>query len=232
LVEGQRSIDQIVTTHADQILEIITTTKPLSLSGTYATRYITESQFRSISATKTPQGIMALIRLPKDLYSPRLPENKGSKILLLEDIQDPGNAGTLIRTAGAFDFSGVILTGRCADPLSPKCVQSSAGSIMSVWIRRTSRYIELTESLEQQGYTLIAADLRGRPDPSALTRCGKLLLCLGNEAAGVSATLTDKAHHRVKIPIAREKAESLNVAVSGAILMYLSSLNPGEDRGL
>jgi len=232
LVEGQRSIDQIAATHADQILEIITTTEPPPSIRTYSTRYVTESQFRSISTTKTPQGTMALVRLPDELYSHRLPRHKGSKILLLEDIQDPGNAGTLIRTAAAFDFSGVILTGRCADPLSPKCVQSSAGSILSVWMRRTSRYVELTETLKQQGFTLIAADLSGMQDPSVLTRCGKLLLCLGNEAAGVSTKLTDIAHHRLKIPIVREKAESLNVAASGAILMYLSSLNPGENRGL
>ncbi|MFW6115024.1 MAG: TrmH family RNA methyltransferase [Thermodesulfobacteriota bacterium] len=229
LVEGKRSIDQIAAAYPDQLLEIITTTKLPSSVRAYPARYITESQFRSISAAKTPQGIMGLIRLPHNFYSHRLPQHRGSKVLLLEDIQDPGNVGTLIRTAGAFDFSGIILTDRCADPLSPKCVQSSAGSILSVWMRRTSQYVELTKTLKEQGFTIIAAELSGKQDLSMLTRCSKLLLCLGNETSGISKKLTDMAHYRVRIPIEQEKAESLNVAISGAILMYLSSPNLGEN---
>lgn len=227
LVEGERAVEQIAAAHPEQILEIITSRELPTTYRNYSIRSLTESQFRSICTSKTPQGTMALVRLPVDLYSHRLPEHRGNKVLLLEDIQDPGNVGTLIRTAGAFDFSGILLTGRCADPLSPKCVQSSAGSALSVWMRRTSRYLELTEALKEDGFTLITADLSGVHDPSVLTRCDKLLLCLGNEASGISAQLKDISHHRLKIPIVREKAESLNVAVCGAILMYLSSRKPG-----
>jgi TrmH family RNA methyltransferase len=223
LVEGERAVEQIATAHPDQILEIIATNELPQRYRNYSIRSLTKSQFRSISTSKTPQGTMALVRLPVDLYSHRLPEQRGNKILLLEDIQDPGNVGTLIRTAGAFGFSGIIFTERCADPLSPKCVQSSAGSALSVWMRKTSRYLDLTEALKEDGFTLVAADLNGMHDPSVLTRCDKLLLCLGNEASGISAQLKDISHHRLKIPIVREKAESLNVAVCGAILMYLCS---------
>jgi TrmH family RNA methyltransferase len=223
LVEGDRAVEQIAASHPDHILEIITAKQLPQRYRTYSIRPLTESQFRSICTSKMPQGIMALVRLPVDLYSHELPEHRGKKVLLLEDIQDPGNVGTLIRTAGAFDFSGIILTECCADPLSPKCVQSSAGSVLSVWMRRTSRYLDLTEVLKEDGFTLIATDLNGANNPSVLSRYDKLLLCLGNEASGISSQLKDKSHHRVKIPIAREKAESLNVAVCGAILMYLSS---------
>lgn len=226
LVEGERAIAQIATAHPDQILEIITTRELPQRYRNYSMRSLTESQFRSICASKTPQGTMALVRLPADLYSQRLPEHRGNKVLLLEDIQDPGNVGSLIRTAGAFGFSGIILTERCVDPLSPKCVQSSAGSVLSVWMRRTSRYLELTEALKRDGFTIVAADLNGVHDPSILARCEKLLLVLGNEASGISEQLKAASHHRLKIPIVREKAESLNVAVCGAILMYLSSRKP------
>jgi len=227
LVEGVRAVEQIAASHADQILEIITTKQLPQRYRTYSIRSLTESQFRSIGTSKTPQGIMALVRLPVDLYLHELPEHRGKKVLLLEDIQDPGNVGTLIRTAGAFDFSGIILTECCADPPSPKCVQSSAGSVLSAWMRKTSRYLDLAEALKEDGFTLISADLNGGQDPSVLTGCDKLLLCLGNEASGISAPLRHLSHHRLKIPIVREKAESLNVAVSGAILMYLSSRKPG-----
>lgn len=232
LVEGERAVAQITTAHPDQVIEIITTKELSATYRNYATRFLTERQFRSICASKTPQGTMALVRLPADLYAQRLPEHRGDKILLLEDIQNPGNVGTLIRTAGAFGFSGIILTERCVDPLSPKCVQSSAGSVLSVWMRRTSRYLELVETLKSDGFTIVAADLNGAHDPSVLACRDKLLLGLGNEASGISEQLGAKAGYRIKIPIVREKAESLNVAVSGAILMYLSSREPGGDSRL
>ena len=222
-MEGDRAIRQIISSHPDEIIEILTTEEPSSVYCNYNVRLVTESQFHSICLTKTPQGTMAIVRLPVDIYSDYLPEDAGNKILLLEDIQDPGNLGTLIRTAAAFDYSGVIMTENCADPLSPKCVQATAGTVLSVWLRRTKRYLELTKALRNGGYPLIAADLNGVADPAILYRQGKLLLALGNEAAGLSRALLETADYRLRIPTIREKAESLNVAACGAICMYLSS---------
>ena len=115
------------------------------------------------------------------------------------------------------------MTENCADPLSPKCVQATAGTILSVWLRRTNRYLELTKVLKKNDYPLITADLNGTAEPAILRRQGKLLLALGNEAAGLSKVLLKMADYRLRIPIIREKAESLNVAACGAICMYLSS---------
>ncbi len=224
LVEGDRAIKQIISSHPNEIIEIITVEEPLPVYRNYAVRLVTESQLRSICLTRTPQGTMAVVRLPVDMSADHIPDSVGNKVLLLEDIQDPGNVGTLIRTAAAFDFSGVIMTENCADPLSPKCVQATAGTVLSVWLRRTKRYLELTRALRKSGYTLIAAELNGLAEPSILQRQSKLLLALGNEAAGLSRALLDEADYRLRIPTVREKAESLNVAVCGAICMYLSSL--------
>jgi len=168
---------------------------------------------------------MAVVRLPRDVYSEHLPENIGTKILLLEDIQDPGNVGSLIRTAAAFNFSGVILTEKSADPLSPKCVQSTAGTILSVWFRRASHYLKLAEVLKKEGYSLVATELKGADNLSILYRQDKLLLALGNEAAGLSQAVLNISDYRLRIPTIQEKAESLNVAACGAICMYLSSQN-------
>ena len=223
LVEGDRAIKQIISSRPEAIMEILTVDEPLPVYRNHAVRVVAESQFRSACLTRTPQGTMAVVRSPADIYSGDLPENVGHKILLLEDIQDPGNAGTLIRTAAAFDFSGVIMTESCADPLSPKCVQATAGTVLSVWLRRTRRYIELAEVLRKSGYTLVAAELNGAAEPSILGHQNKLLLALGNEAAGLSRALLDAADYRLRIPTIREKAESLNVAACGAICMYLSS---------
>ena len=222
LIEGDRAIKQMISNNPDAIVEIISTEELSPSYRNYSKRLITDSQLRSICSTKTPQGIIAVVRLPMDTYSDQLPDNIGSKILLLEDVQDPGNVGTLVRTAVAFAFSGVILTEKCADPLSPKCVQSTAGTVLSLWIRRTSHYLELVEELKYNGYSLVAADLNGEEDPSVLQYQNKLLLALGNEASGLSRSILKASNYRLRIPTIREKVESLNVAACGAICIYLS----------
>ena len=223
VLEGDRAIKQIIDSHPSEIIEILTVAEPLPVYRNYSVRFLIKSQFLSICSTRTPQEIMAVVNLPVDIYSGYLPEDVGNKILLLENIQDPGNVGTLIRTAAAFGFSGVIMTENCADPLSPKCVQATAGTVLSVWLRKITHYLELARTLRKSGYTLIAADLNGVAEPSILTRQSKLLLALGNEAAGLSKELLEASDYRLRIPTIQEKAESLNVAACGAICMYLSS---------
>jgi len=223
IVEGTRSINQIISNHPDEIIEILTIEEPLSVYSNYVVRLVTESQFRYICQTKTPQGVMAVVRIPVDIWSDCLPDDIGSKILLLEDVQDPGNVGTLIRTAAAFNFSGAIMSENCADPLSPKCVQATVGTVLSIWLRRTTNYLELIGALRKGGYTIAATDLNGIAEPALLSRQSKLLLALGNEAAGLSRAMLNVADYRLRIPTIQEKAESLNVAACGAICMYLSS---------
>lgn len=223
LIEGERALAQIAGSFPGAILQILSTKKlPARYSG-YPARVLTESQLKSISSTMTPQGIITVVRLPDFSYSDELPPQTGDKILFLEDIQDPGNVGTLIRTAAAFDFSGVLLTDKCADPFSPKCAQSTAGSLLSLWLRRTENYLKLIDILQGKGYKLVATELKGRENPSVLQESQPLVLALGNEAAGLSKTILEKADFRLRIPVNRDKAESLNVAISGAICMYLST---------
>ncbi|MDP6633016.1 MAG: RNA methyltransferase [Dehalococcoidales bacterium] len=222
LVEGDRAIRQIISSNPDSIIEMLYTGELPPFYRNHAGRLLTDSQMSSICSTKSPQEIAAVVRLPVNIYSDRLPDNVGARTLLLEDVQDPGNVGTLIRTAAAFDFSGVILTEKCADPLSPKCVQSTAGTVLSLWIRRTTRYMELVEELKENEYPIVAADLAGEEGPSVLRLQNKLLLALGNEASGLSDSMLKAADHRLRVPTVRAKAESLNVAACGAICMYLS----------
>ena len=221
LVEGEKAIRQIFGGHPEAIIEIVALEELPPDFRNYPVRRVTPRQFGYISTSRTPQGIAAVVKLPADTYTTSLPAGPGAKILLLEDIQDPGNTGTLVRTAAAFDFSGVILSDKCADPFSPKVIQSTAGAVLSLWLRETAQYLELVKTLRQKGYPLVSAELNGRDAPDVLHQ-GKLILALGNEAAGVSTNLRELADYHVRIPIAREKAESLNAAVCGGILMYLS----------
>lgn len=224
LVEGEKAISQVTSGRREEITEIICVNEPPPLLRRYPLRTVTESQFRYISSIQKPQGVAAVVRLPQDIYTANLPDHIGDRILLLEDIQDPGNAGTLIRTAAALGFSGVILTESSADPFSPKAVQAAAGTVLSVWIRKTATYLELVKSLKNAGHVLVAADVRGNDGPEILSNLNKLVLALGNEAAGVSQELLAMADYSVRIPTSPDKAESLNVAACGAILMYLSAL--------
>jgi len=223
IVEGTRAINQIISSRPDEVIEILTIEEPLPGYSNYAIRLVNESQFRSICPTKTPQGIMAVVQIPDDIRSDFLPDDIGNKILLLEDIQDPGNVGTLIRTASAFNYSGIIMTENCSDPLSPKCVQATAGTVLSVWLRRTKHYLDLINTLRKSSYPLMATDLNGAEELATLSHQSKLILALGNEAAGLSSTILNVSDYRLRIPTVREKAESLNVAACGAICMYLSS---------
>ncbi|OGO32487.1 MAG: hypothetical protein A2Z29_06700 [Chloroflexi bacterium RBG_16_56_11] len=223
LVEGDRAVRQVTGANPAGVMEIIATTEWPSVYAGHQVNHVTSRQFQYISSTRTPQGIAAVVRLPGDIYSDRLPEDAGNRILLLEDIQDPGNTGTLIRTAAAFGFSGVIMTENGADPLSPKCVQSTAGTVLSVWLRRTTGHSEMVKDLKTKGFIVVAADVRGDTGPEVIHYREKLLIVLGNEASGLSTALLDMADYRLRIPTVQDKAESLNVAACGAILMYLSA---------
>ena len=222
LVEGDRAIRQIIDCYPDKIIEIITARELPPVYYNFPRRTVTESQLNAICHTKTPQGPVAVIHQPPDIYSANLPQSPGNKLLLLEDVQDPGNVGTLIRSAAAFNFSGIILTERSADPLSPKCVQSTAGTVLSLWLRRTSHYLELVARLKKEGYFLIVTDLNGIEELSVLASHDKLLLALGNEASGLTEAIINLADYRLRIPIISQRAQSLNIAACGAICMYLS----------
>jgi TrmH family RNA methyltransferase len=181
-------------------------------------RKISLSQINAFSSHKNSQGIIAVVKIPQDSFSESVPSETGDKILLLEHIQDPGNVGTLLRTAAAFDFSGVVLSSMSADPFSSKTVQASAGSLLSLWIRRTPNYIKTVEHLQKMGFKLAAMSINGSENP--LDTKGKIIVALGNEGNGLSQDILSMADTHCRISINDKKVESLNVAITGALVMY------------
>ena len=223
LIEGEKSVRQIMDSQPQAIQEILTKRELAPAYSDYPIRYLTESQFKVICLTKTPQGPLAVIKMPDDIESCNIPIDAGNRVLLLEDIQDPGNIGSLIRSAAAFGYSGVVLSDKCADPFSPKCVQSTAGAVLSPWIRRSAEYLNIIGNLKSRGYSLIATVLTGGDPLSVIQRSIKTILALGNEADGLSSTVIELSNYQCKVPIHDECIESLNVAACGAICMYISS---------
>ena len=160
LVEGERAVRQIIQTRPSAVDELVGVNQDHRL-GDYPFRLLSHQQFARVAGSRTPQGIMAVVGLPLQTYSRQLPPNPGNRVLLLEDVQDPGNTGTLVRTAAALGFSGIILSSGCADPFSPKCVQAAAGSVLSIWLRRNADYLQMAEALCRAGYRLIATTPAG-----------------------------------------------------------------------
>lgn len=223
MIEGFKAISQIVTTQPFRIIEIIAE-KGRNIQGydIKSVSYLNPRQFVSISTTKKSQGVICVASLPEESYTSSAPENPGHRILFLEDIQDPGNIGTLIRTAAAFGFNGVVLTDKCADPFSPKAVQASAGSLFSLWIRRAQDSGRLIRRLKSEGYYILAADLNGRSYEFVKTE-RPIVLALGSEGSGLSRMTAENADFLFEIPVNKKSVDSLNVAAAGAICMYLLS---------
>jgi TrmH family RNA methyltransferase len=220
LVEGMRAISQIYKKAPRSIVSVICREKShWEFGKSIAARYVSDSQYQKIGIGKNSQGPLAVVRIPEGVYSAPLPEKCGKRVLLLEDIQDPGNVGTLIRTAAGMNFSGIVMTDGCADPFSPKVVQASAGALLSVWIRRSVNYRSMVDTLKERGYKLVCADISGEYQ-CAWDRSVPCIIGVGNEGRGVSDFMRSRADFRFRIPVNRSNVDSYNAAVSGAICMY------------
>ncbi len=170
---------------------------------------VSEELFGFISTEKTPQGALATVKIP-DLS---VKKPKGN-CLLLDKLQDPGNLGTIIRTANAAGYEDIYLV-NCTDAFSPKAVRASMSGIFFVNIH-TGGYEEVFSALEDT--PLITADMSGE-DIFKFTSPERFCLCIGNEGNGVSAEVRNKSDYKIRIPM-RDTCESLNAAVSAAVAMY------------
>jgi TrmH family RNA methyltransferase len=222
MMEGIRAIRQALAAYPEGLDELIVSeTFAAETDGfsAHRQRIVTESQFSSIVNSVNPQGIAAVLRIPEGSYSAMLPQDPGRNIVLLDNVQDPGNVGTVIRTAAAFHFSGVLLSHHSADPFSPKAVQASAGALFSPWIRRNDDIESNVRQLQRRGFRLACADVNGMPDID-FGQFDKVIVALGNEGSGLCAALLDLADVCFAIPMAGRAVESLNVAVSAAVSLF------------
>lgn len=177
-----------------------------------------------LSERDVSQGLAATFALSNLEYSlDELVQTTSSPphlLLILDKLQDPGNLGTLIRTADAVGVQGIILLEPCVDPFDPKTVRGTMGSLFTVPFTRTINGAETLARLADLGYRLVGADGRQGELPwSGNVLAGSVALVLGNEARGLSPELRPHLHKYVRLPL-RGHAESLNVSVAGGTLMY------------
>ncbi len=171
---------------------------------------VSDEVCRFLSDEKTPQGVLCRVKIPTHTV-----EAPKASCLFLDGVSDPGNLGTIVRTANAAGYNEIYLSENCADPYSPKSVRASMSGIFFTKLYLGTRE-EILSALD--GTPLIAADMHGE-NAFSFNAPEKFALAIGNEANGISAETFAKASFTVKIPM-RETQESLNAAVSAGILMY------------
>jgi TrmH family RNA methyltransferase len=176
--------------------------------------------FKKISGTETPQGVLAVCAKRRKTLKEVLDIEKSDKMIILaEDINDPGNLGNIIRTAGAAGADAAVLTGNCAELYNPKVLRAAAGAVFHMPVIESRELAEAAAALKTAGIRLYAAHVRGGGAPYSLNLKDSCAFIVGNEARGISDEAGELADALVRLPMAAG-AESLNAAMAAGILMY------------
>lgn len=175
---------------------------------------VPETTIRLLADTRTPQGVVAVARSPEGSI-----HEDASLVLVLADVRDPGNAGTLVRTAHAAGVDAVVFARGGVDPLHPKTVRASAGALFHVPVVRATPLHDALDDLSARGFHLVGTDAAaGRAyDETDFTRA--VALVVGNEAWGLPSGVQDRLDEMVAVPMPGPM-ESLNVAIAGSILLF------------
>ena len=186
---------------------------------------VSDTVFKSVSEIKTPQGILAVVEMPdyglldKGFLEQAYTKNGKIKLLVLEDTADPGNLGTIMRTAEAAGVTGVIMGKGTVDIFNPKVVRSTMGSIFRLPFAYVEDLKETIKELKNQGISFYATHLKGKKSYKDIKYSDRSAILVGNEARGLSNEVADLADTYVLIPM-KGKVESLNAAVAAALIMY------------
>ena len=205
IVEGFHLLEMAL---ADKCVQSLFTVKEIPNIDPSIPQYIiSEDILKKLSSTKNPQGVVAIcsMKQPKPI--------KGDKVLYLDGVSDPGNLGTLFRTALAFGYKDIILDNTCS-MYNEKVISSSQGAIFNLNI--VSGDISTLKALKD--YEVLATEIKGSVSLDEVKPTNKHILILGNEAHGVREEVLKLATKRIRIDI--QDIESLNVAIAGAICMY------------
>ena len=173
--------------------------------------YVSEDVLKKLAFSPSPSGLVGIAKSPKV-------EPKGKRALLLDRVQDPGNVGTILRTALAFGFDEIVLTPGTASPFGNKVIAASQGAVFSLAITEKEG-VSAVKDLQKRGFYVLASALHDATNLSSVSvPDGPLCLVLGNEGQGISAAVLDCCDASAFIEM--EGIDSLNVGVAGGILMY------------
>ena len=180
---------------------------------------VTDDVMKSMSDTQTPQGILCVVKQPSCVIEDIMGNKKSHLLLILEGLQDPGNLGTIFRTSEAAGVTGIIMSRDTVDIYNPKTIRSTMGSIYRVpFIYSEDLYTDL-DKLRTHGISVYAAYLTGSVSYDKCDYRSDTAFLIGNEGNGLSDKALSHSDTRVRIPM-EGSVESLNAAVSAAVLMY------------
>lgn len=195
----------------DKLVKAIFSLEPIKNIDEKITNYIvSEDILKKISTQKNPQGVVAICSMRKEK------EISHNNVLYLDEVSDPGNLGTLLRTALAFSFKDVILSKGSVSLYNEKTISSSQGAIFRLNIISGDKQNLI--DLKEKGYKILATEIKGSVELKNIKKSDKQVLILGNEAHGVNEKILNLADERIRIDI--NEIESLNVAICGAIMMH------------
>ncbi len=224
LAEGLRTVEEAVATDVVDTLfytpiEDARTRAVLETAAAKQVKLVcvNANVMKKIADTETPQGIIAVCRMRERGLESLLAT--GKKLLVLDRVTDPGNVGTMLRTADAAGIGALVLLKGCVDIYAPKTVRSSMGSLFHIPVLTGLEEREFVENARRAGYELLVTCLDGADELYEADLHGRLAFVMGNEANGVSASLLQAADKRVYIPM-NGRAESLNVAMAAGIVLF------------
>jgi len=223
IAEGFNALDAAVRTTRHPIVEVMADGDHLervvdTLSDDLPVYECSGSVLDEISTEKTPQGVVIICRRGEVAFSD-LDDAAPDTLLYLDRVSDPGNLGTIVRTAAWFGIRQLVLSPSCVDPFNTKAIRASAGAVFQTEIYQPVDYEEIRGFAERMGFQLVAMVPRGGVPPDKLAKTGKTIVMLGQEADGLSEELKGCADQLVSIP-GRGEVESLNLSVATAIILY------------
>ena len=216
VAEGEKIIDELIESDLDSINIFSTSEKYKNLTNHIS---INSTQLKQISNQKSPNNVVGIFKIPKDQEI-----DFNANIVALEDINDPGNLGTIIRLCDWFGIKNIICSTNSVDCYNPKVIQASTGSICRVNIS----YMDFEKLLNSKNYNTVAADLEGQ-NLGDFNFSENQIIFFGSESNGLSKKLSSQIDHKITIQRFNDNVESLNLATSvGIILSVLKSQTIGK----
>lgn len=210
LIEGFHLVEEAY--KSNSLLEILTV-KELSNYNGVNQIIVNQLVIEKLSSTKNPQGVIGICEIKNH------DQLLGEKMLILDNINDPGNMGTLIRSSLGFDIDTIIISEDCVDIYNEKTIRATQGSFFNSNIYISNNLEETINLLKEKNIKIVGTSLQSSIDLKELKHINKYAILLGNEANGVKDKLLNLTDVNVKIEM-NKKLESLNVAVAGSIIMY------------
>jgi len=214
IVEGHTMVQELLNKYPEQVEFVLITDKYKDLNTAKEIYSVTQKQFENLSNLQTPDGILAVCKIPSN----KLDIQSAKRVVILNEVSDPGNLGTIIRTANWFSASCLLLTKNSVDCYNPKVVQASMGSLFRLPIFYIEDLEETLSILTQEKFNIIGLSLNGSSE-STIDNNSKLALVFGSESHGIPANIESQIHYLYKIP-GNPAVESLNLSVATAIAMH------------